>query len=184
VSLSRFLLGLVLLTLAMWVLGYVTNPIPSAFKIPSSGNIGLATGKAIGGAFWGLIVWGIIRLKVGADKAPDILKFTFNSAAIVAAIGALLMLLKLIPGVSENQIDRTSFSAGAEKTCLSSMREPFEAAGLDASKLNEFCSCYSTAVGEKVTTDEYEYLIANQAPSASYQKTISEVTEKCGQQMQ
>ena len=86
-STSRFLVGLVLLTIALAYGDFVTNIDPSNNVVRS---IFYGVGGVAGSLIWGVIIWAGFRFARGKEAAPDIRKVSLYTAAILIALFILL----------------------------------------------------------------------------------------------
>ena len=79
----RFVIGLILLLLALLIMRFVTEPY-------APGNVLLRIPDAVGvivtGLVWGLIIWYPVRLVRGAGRAPGMQQFVFNTVVVVSAL--------------------------------------------------------------------------------------------------
>ena len=79
----RFVIGLILLLLALLIMRFVTEPY-------APGNVLLHVPEVVGvivtGLVWGLIIWFPIRLVRGVGRAPDMQTFIFYTAVVVSVL--------------------------------------------------------------------------------------------------
>ena len=176
-NLSRFFLGLALLAIAIMAFYFATDAL---FEKNIAATMGGAIGGVMGGLIWGFIIWGLIRIIRGADKAPDIRSFSLYTAAILVAI---FIVFRFFVGTQLSEKERLVFSSGFEKTCFSSQRKLDENAGLNDSQLREYCSCVSSSLSAEVTEEEVKYVAVNEVFSASLQKKYQKIAERCGQKL-
>ena len=89
-NLVRLLIAIAVLVLGSLILQFVTAPFgvqASAFEFMKSIR------WVVAGVFWGFVIWGIVSVSRGKDKAPDISSFIFVTAAIILLSFAIYDLL-------------------------------------------------------------------------------------------
>ena len=89
-SVLTFGLGLLALGFALFLAELISNQEATG---GIAGPVGFGFGGVIGGMFWGLVVWGLMRLGAGKDKPLDSRKIVFITTAVIAAAYLLLRLL-------------------------------------------------------------------------------------------
>lgn len=177
-NLSRFLLGLSLLTTSLVTYKFTTDPLANTNWEHVLFSVGESVGGVAGALIWGLIIWAPLRFFSGADKAPEVRSFTLYAAAILVAV---VIAVRLFIGTPLGKSDRLTFVSGVEKTCFSRQRSHQENSAFNDTQLREYCSCFASSLSKEVSDEELKYLAAHEAFPSSLQNKSQQTSERCGQ---
>ena len=180
---TRFVLGLALLASAIVVFQLITEPFLATGQFTQYGFwwlLGSGIGGVAGALVWGIIVWLPLRIIRGAKNAPDPLKVSLYTAAIV--VGAFIV-FRLVVSPTMTERERHVFVSEAQKSCFSTQRSSAVNATLTDAQLREYCSCVALSLSELITKKEVRYLWANKSVSPSAQGKVNKVAEECRREL-
>lgn len=175
---SRFILGLILITITLATYKVVTNPLAQEDIV---GIISQSIGGVVGGLIWGLILWFPARLIIGIkNKAPDLRKFCLYTATIMIA---LFIAFEILSEKTESNSEREEFTTTFNNSCFSHQRQSEENKTLTNSQLQEYCSCLSISISKQITDKEIYGFYTNKTPSSSLQEKIQKSAAECSKEI-
>lgn len=176
---TRFVLGLALLASAIVVFQLIAEPFLATGQFTQYrfwSLLGSGIGGVAGGLVWGIIVWLPLRIIRGAKNAPDPLKFSLYTAAIV--VGAFIV-FRLVVSPTMTERERHAFVSGVLKTCFATQRSYAVNATLTDAQLREYCSCMALSLSELITKKEVRYTVVNKSLPPSAQGKANKAAEEC-----
>ena len=173
-TLPRFLLGLMLILVAVFAFKAVMSPLPVYDSVYSL--LGESMGNVIGASIIGAILWSPVRLVRGSSRSPGFNSFVFYTVAIL--VSALTWVDFNKNNVLTNK-ERLEFAAGSKKTCISEMQKESKKTEITSSQLNDFCSCFSTAMGKVVTYDEVTEIWIKKTMPLTLKGKRDEINKEC-----
>jgi len=183
VKLTRFILGLTLLASAIVVFELATEPYLATGELTQNKFwwlVGAGIGGVAGALIWGIILWLPLRFFRGLENAPEPLKFTLYTAAILVS-GFIVFRLVVSPPMSQG--DREAFIWGVQESCFPTQRSMASAlnATVTDAQIREYCSCTALFLSQQITQKELRDSLVNDSISPSAQSKLIKAAEECRQ---